>query len=108
MSTAVVRVPYKLHSHPQATHSSKPMQQHCCVTQDYKFLTFARIPPPPPPPWVDAHGLLQHAVQGYVQKQTPKLTHAQRNTLDAALADLSLEWYIDLLSRLHINTFRYV
>lgn len=75
--------------------------------QDYKFLTFARIPSPPPAPWLEVHGLLQQAVQGYVQAQAPRLTDPQRKALDSAVADLSLEWYIDLLSRLHINTFRY-
>ena len=27
--------------------------------------------------------------------------------MHVTMADLGLEWYIDLLSRLHINTFRY-
>ena len=77
------------------------------LLQDYKFLTFARIPPPPPPPWVGAHGLLHQALQHYVQAQTQVLPLTQQRVLKAALADLSLEWYIDLLSRLHINSFRY-
>lgn len=75
--------------------------------QDYKFLTFARIPPPPPPPWVDAHGLLSQALQRYTQNFLPTLPVSQQETVNAAVADLNLEWYVDLLSRLHINSFRY-
>ena len=77
------------------------------VMQDYKFLTFARIPPPPPPPWVDAHGLLSQALQRYTQHFLPTLPVSQQEAVNAAVADLNLEWYIDLLSRLHINSFRY-
>ena len=74
--------------------------------QDYKFLTFARIPPPPPPPWVEQHILLQNAVQAYVKHKKPWLSKSRHQSLVSAAADVSLEWYTGMLARLHINSFR--
>ncbi len=74
--------------------------------QDYMFLTFARVPPPPPPPWVETHALLQKAVQDFVRKQQTTVAANVHQSLVAAAADLSLEWYVGMLARLHINSFR--
>ena len=74
--------------------------------QDYKFLTFANIPPPAPPPWVEQHTLLQQAVDIYLQQQSQSMSDQQHQQLKSAAADLSLEWYISMMSRLHLNCFR--
>ena len=74
--------------------------------QDYMFLTFARVPPPPPPPWVQTHALLQKAVQDFVRRQQARVPTNVHQSLVAAAADLSLEWYVGMLARLHINSFR--
>lgn len=79
---------------------------HSMCLQDSKFLTFANIPPPAPPPWIEQHALLQQALQTYLHHQQdllPGHVHAQ---LTSALGDLSLEWYISIMSRLHVNCFR--
>lgn len=70
------------------------------------FLTFARVPPPPPSPWVETHALLQKAVQDFVRKQQARVPANVHHSLVAAAADLSLEWYVGMLARLHINSFR--
>lgn len=70
------------------------------------FLTFARVPPPPPSPWIETHTLLQKAVQDFVRKQQATVPANVHQSLVAAAADLSLEWYVSMLARLHINSFR--
>ncbi len=74
--------------------------------QDYMFLTFARVPPPPPSPWIETHALLQKAVQDFVREQQATVPANVHHSLIAAAADLSLEWYVGMLARLHINSFR--
>lgn len=76
------------------------------VFQDYKFLTFARIPPPAPPPWVETHALLQRAITVFVRYQASQLSQPQHRTLASAASELSLDWYTGMLARLHINSFR--
>ena len=78
------------------------------MLQDYKFLTFARIPPPAPPPWVETHALLQAAINAFVKQQAAQLSDLQHCSLASAAAELHLEWYCSMLARLHINSFRFV
>lgn len=78
----------------------------CPMPQDYKFLTFARIPPPPPPPWVETHALLHNAITTFTKQRAAQLSQAQHSLLASAAADLNLEWYTAMLARLHINSFR--
>ena len=78
------------------------------MLQDYKFLTFARIPPPAPPPWVETHGLLQAAITAFVKQQEAQLSDLHHRSLAHAAAELDLEWYTSMLARLHINSFRLV
>ena len=78
------------------------------VLQDYKFLTFARIPPPAPPPWVETHGLLRAAISAFVKKQAARLSDGHNCSLASAAAELDLEWYTSMLARLHINSFRFL
>lgn len=85
----------------------------CCtftllLLQDYKFLTFARIPPPVPPPWVETHGLLQAAITAVLKQQAGQLSDVVQSSLASAVADLDLEWYTSMLARLHINSFRFL
>ena len=78
------------------------------VLQDYKFLTFARMPPPAPPPWVETHGLLCAAITAFVKKQAAQLSDVHNLSLASAAAELHLEWYTSMLARLHINSFRFL
>lgn len=74
--------------------------------KDYRFLTYARIPPPAPPPWVETHALLQAAITAFVKQQANQLAEWQHGLLACAAAELDLEWYTSMLARLHINSFR--
>lgn len=76
------------------------------IWQDYMFLTYAHVPPPPPSPWIETHALLQKAVHDFVRKQQARVPTNVHQPLIAAAADLSLEWYVGMLARLHINSFR--
>lgn len=77
------------------------------MLQDYKFLTYARIPAPAPPPWVETHTLVQAAITAFVKQQAGQLPDWQHRLLASAAANLDLEWYTSMLARLHINSFRF-
>jgi hypothetical protein len=70
--------------------------------QDLQLLAFANIPRPPPEPWQDAHALLQRGVERFAASAAA----AARPAVAAAAAGLTLEWYADVLARLHVNAFR--
>lgn len=52
------------------------------------------------------HAMLQKAIQDFVQQQKSQLPDTVHSSLVSAAHDLTLEWYVSMLARLHINSFR--
>ena len=50
--------------------------------------------------------MLQKAIQEFVQQQKSQLPDTVHRSLVTAADDVSLEWYVSMLARLHINSFR--
>lgn len=70
------------------------LQQHLC---------FANVPKPYPEPWVQAHALLQQGISSFIQSH-PGLTDTAAVT--SAATKLDIDWYVAVMSRVHINAFR--
>ena len=70
--------------------------------QDLGLLAFANIPRPPPQPWQDVFALLRRGVSRFAASASAR---AQPAVADAA-SGLDLEWYTDVMARLHVNAFR--
>lgn len=67
---------------------------------DVKFLCFANMRPPYPEPWVESFNLLKQAFQPAVSSLGADSATAQ------CFNSLDLDWYVGVLSRLHLNSFR--
>eukprot|EP00879_Flechtneria_rotunda_P020915 GHRR01022022.1.p1 GENE.GHRR01022022.1~~GHRR01022022.1.p1 ORF type:complete len:356 (+),score=153.42 GHRR01022022.1:854-1921(+) len=73
------------------------------INTSLSFLCYANVPLPPPTPWETAHKLLVDALRsaaGVCEEQQ------QAAQLAAALKDVHLDWYVAVMARLHINTFK--
>jgi hypothetical protein len=68
-----------------------------------QHLCFANVPRPYPEPWVEAHALLQQGISSFMQSQ-PGLTDTAAVT--SAASKLDIDWYVAVMSRVHINAFR--
>ena len=111
-----------------ASTSAQPFQGD--PVSDLGFLCFANVSKPYPEPWVQLYGLLRQALEAAVRAAEEQLlvlpTHsllqpgvsdvAERAQQEAAAASaaalraelelLDLDWFVSVLSRLHINVFR--
>ena len=110
-----------------ASTSAQPFQGD--PVSDLGFLCFANVSKPYPEPWVQLYGLLRQALEAAVRAAEEQLlvppTHSQhpgagdvaeRAQQEAAAASaaalraelelLDLDWFVSVLSRLHINVFR--
>lgn len=82
--------------------SIQASEWNACKRQDLRLLAFANIPRPPPLPWQDVYALLQRGVSRFAASAS---AHAQP-AVAAAASGLDLEWYTDVMARLHVNAFR--
>ena len=95
---------------------------------DLGFLCFANVSTPYPSHWVQLHGALRQALEAAVvtaehqlraigletsdrkddsaNQRAQSLADVAVRELRAELASLDLEWFVTVLSRLHINVFR--
>ncbi len=93
---------------PKHWHSGRAHPRHKFLLtarslgQDLQLLAFANIPRPPPEPWQDAHALLRRGVERFAASAAAAAAPA----VAAAAKRLTLEWYVDVLARLHVNAFR--
>lgn len=76
---------------------------HQQVASALGFLCFANVPPPPPGPWAEAHKMLARALAAAAGNREQEEEAAG---LQAALQGLDLDWYVAVMARLHLNTFK--
>ncbi|KAK9813318.1 hypothetical protein WJX72_012436 [[Myrmecia] bisecta] len=65
------------------------------AAEDIGFLAYANILQDPPPPWLDAYALLREGLASYLTSGS-----------NPASEDPLREWFLAVLARLHINSFR--
>jgi hypothetical protein len=92
------------------THARAGGAQEGDPSAPLSFLCFANVPPPPPAPWQDAHALLVRALAqaacSVEEEGDTQGAAAQAEALAAALDRLDIDWYVAVLARLHLNTFK--
>ncbi|KAK9840825.1 hypothetical protein WJX81_007492 [Elliptochloris bilobata] len=69
---------------------------------DLRLLAFANIARPPPQPWQDVFALLRRGIDRFAASAAGR----SQPTVAAAASALDLEWYTDVMARLHVNSFR--
>ena len=73
--------------------------------QEIEVLAWVNVARPPPQQWIDTYEVMRGSLQHFVGLM-PESSAARAQAEQVLENDITLEFFTNMLSRLHINSFR--